>query len=120
VAGRAVLALLALALAAGAAEAAERRCGWLRNPTPGNYWLEDRDGRWILSAQGGEGVPGMEDIPDMTTKGWVRTNGAYGYGCACLVVETTRTEWRVRRLVSAEPVPLARCRRDPSLPRVRD
>jgi hypothetical protein len=115
-AGRAaLLALPALVLLAGAAGAAERRCGWLWNPTPGNFWLEDRDGRWMLSALGAAGVPGMDDIPDMTTRGWVATNGAYGYGCACLMVETDRAGRRVRRLLSAEPLPLSRCQEDPSL-----
>ena len=27
---------------------AERRCGWLSNPTPANYWLSDRDGEWTI------------------------------------------------------------------------
>ena len=55
---------------------AERRCGWLANPTPANYWLNDRDGEWTLSAQGGYRAPGMDEMPDMTTNGWVETNGS--------------------------------------------
>ena len=27
---------------------AETRCGWVVNPTPGNWWLNDRDGSWIF------------------------------------------------------------------------
>ena len=30
----------------------ERRCGWLANPTPGNWWLIDADRTWTLSSQG--------------------------------------------------------------------
>jgi hypothetical protein len=32
---------------------AEERCGWLENPTPGNFWLKDPHGLWTISAQGG-------------------------------------------------------------------
>ena len=112
-AGRA--ALLAFLLLSGGAEAAERRCGWLANPTPSNYWLNDRDGEWMLSVQGGEAASGMEALPDMTVREWVRTNGSHGYGCACLVVETDRAAMRVLRVLSAEQLPLRRCRADRGL-----
>ena len=98
--------------------ASERRCGWLENPTPSNYWLKDRQGEWLLSAQGGYAAEGYDDImPDMTTAGWVETNGHYGYGCACLDVVVDPASRHVLRLLSATPIPLARCRADKSLPR---
>src|SRR5262245_20967552 len=31
----------------------ERRCGWVDNPTPSNWWLVDRDGEWEIGLQGG-------------------------------------------------------------------
>lgn len=105
-----------LALPPGPAGAAERRCGWLHNPTPANWWLRDRDGEWVLSLQGAPPVPGMEGIPDMTTRGWVAVNGHYGYGCACLTLETEPARRRVIRVLAAEPLPLARCRADRALP----
>jgi hypothetical protein len=112
------LGLVAMLAATAAAEAApERRCGWLHNPTPGNHWLTDRDGQWILSAQGGPELPGMDRIPDMTTREWVRTNGYYGYGCACVTMEVNRAQRRVLRVTAAEQLPLSRCRADSSLPR---
>jgi hypothetical protein len=37
-------AVLAFALLAYPAAAREQRCGWLVNPTPGNWWLIDRQG----------------------------------------------------------------------------
>lgn len=112
----AVAALLIGGAAAGAAQAApERRCGWLVNPTPANWWLRDRDGEWVISVQGGPEVPGMDGLPDMTTPGWVATNGSYGYGCACLMLETGPGR-RVLRVVSGEPLPIARCRGDRTLP----
>ena len=109
---------LVLALAAAAAPpATERRCGWLDNPTPANWWLTDRHGEWLIGAQGGYQAPGMENIPDMTVRGWVRTNGFYGHGCACMTVTTDARTRRITRIVSATPLPLRQCRNDRALPR---
>ena len=116
-ASRTALTLVALASTVSSANAAERRCGWFVNPTPWNYWLVDREGIWILSAQGGYAAEGMDDLPDMARFGWVVTNGpGYGHGCACLQVVVDRTQKRVVSLLAAEPVPLARCQADPALP----
>jgi len=108
-----------LALLAAVPALAERRCGWLENPTPANYWLTDRDGEWTISTQGGPFAEGWDDMPDMTTQGWVRTNGSYGYGCACMEVTTNRRDMSITRVISARPVPLRQCRNDRSLPRRR-
>lgn len=122
---RILLLLPALLLAAPAAQAqaqaaqrgSEQRCGWLSNPTPGNFWLRDRDREWLLGAQGGYQARGLDNMPDMSTNGWISTNGNYGYGCACMQVRTDRRNGRITRLYSARPVPLAQCRRDRRLPR---
>lgn len=106
---------LVLALAAAASPippAAEKRCGWLVNPTPANWWLVDRQDQWTLGVQGGYQAPGMDELPDMSTKGWVETNGSYGYGCACLTVTTDRKSGRITRVYRGEPVPLKQCRAD--------
>ena len=113
----ALLFLAAAALAAAPHTGTERRCGWLVNPTPANWWLTDRDGEWLIGAQGGYQAPGMDEMPDMTTRGWVRTNGSYGYGCACLDVGVDRAGRRITRIVRATPLPLRRCRADRRLPR---
>ena len=110
--------LLAAMLAAPASPATERRCGWLQNPTPANWWLVDRDGEWLIGAQGGYQAPGLDNMPDMTTRGWVEVNGHYGHGCACMNVTTDRRARRVTRIVSATPVPLRQCRADRRLPRM--
>jgi hypothetical protein len=94
----------------------ERRCGWLHNPTPANWWLVDRDGEWLIGAQGGYQAPGMDNMPDMTTRGWVRTNGHYGHGCACMDVAVDRASRRITRIAAATPLPLRQCRADPRLP----
>ncbi|MET0251190.1 MAG: DUF4087 domain-containing protein [Novosphingobium sp.] len=114
---RIVVALVATLLASPAGAASERRCGWLHNPTPANWWLIDRDGQWVLGTQGAEQVPGMDRLPDMATRGWVRTNGYYGYGCACLSLQTDKRSGRVTRVISGAPVPLRQCRSDKRLPR---
>jgi len=114
----AMFAASTMALPLSAQRAPERRCGWLQNPTPANWWLVDRDGEWILGVQGGYQAPGMDEMPDMSTRGWVRTNGYYGYGCACMRVTTDRRSGRVTRLYSASPVPLRQCRADRRLPRL--
>ncbi len=113
----AALTTSAIALPLFAQRAPERRCGWLQNPTPANWWLVDRDGEWILGVQGGYQAPGMDEMPDMSTRGWVEVNGHYGYGCACMSVTTNRRTGRVTRLFSATPVPLRQCRSDRRLPR---
>lgn len=104
------------AAAASPAEGA-RRCGWLVNPTPGNWWLYDRDGEWILATQGSEPVPGMDDMPDMSTSGWIETNGHYGYGCACVTLAQDPDSRRVTKVADFQPKPLKLCRADKRLPR---
>jgi hypothetical protein len=120
---RSLLTLFALAIALPAS-AAERRCGWLINPTPANFSLADRESEWVISVQGGYVAQGFDSMPDMTTKGWVRTNGNYGFGCACMTVETNIDEpgdpvfWaRINRIYSAKPVALKQCRADRRLPK---
>jgi hypothetical protein len=113
------LALVALALVAAlsASPAAENRCGWLNNPTPGNWWLNDHDGEWTISVQGGYEAGGA-DLPDMSTHGWVVTNGmSYGYGCACLRGVFDHSRKHLTRLVSARSLPLKQCRADHTLPK---
>ena len=105
------LILIALLAAAPQSRPAQR-CGWLSNPTPANWWLEDRDGEWTIGAQGGYQAPGMDEMPDMTTRGWVAVNGSYGYGCACMNVTTDARSRRITRIFSARPVPLRQCRGD--------
>jgi len=106
---------IALLFSGGPAMAAERRCGWLANPSPANWWLRDRDGQWDLSVQGQEPVAGLDRLPDMTTMGWLETNGPHGYGCACLMLDTAAGH-RVVRILSGEPLPTGRCSADRTLP----
>ena len=100
-----------------AASITDRRCGWLSNPTPGNWWLFDGHGEWILSTQGGPQAAGFDDMPDMSTAGWVETNGHHGYGCACMTLSYRPGTLQVARIADPAPKPLKQCRADRTLPR---
>lgn len=113
-----MLVQLLLAAMLAAAPAPATRCGWLQNPTPANWWLIDRDGEWLIGAQGGYQAPGMDEMPDMSTGGWVETNGHHGYGCACMSATTDARSRRITRIFSARPAPLRQCRADRRLPRL--
>lgn len=114
------LSLLALPLLATPALASENRCGWLQNPTPGNLWLDDSAGTWILMSQGmADEALGMENIPDFSEHDYVRTNGNYGYACACLKVDTESKDGidRVVAVYSFRQLPIAKCSNDKALPK---
>jgi len=110
--------LIALALCAGPARAAETRCGWLQNPTPGNWWLNDSQGMWVMRSQGDEdGPPGMDIIPDISERDYVATNGSYGYACACMSVETDSGEGKITEILSFRQLSLSKCENDAALSR---
>ena len=105
-------------LAAGIVNAGpgfENRCGWVNNPTPGNWDLTDKDGTWIIGAQGGAQAEG--DLPEFPedVSHWKKTNGSHGYGCACLSVKVDRGEKRVLQIESGKVLPLKQCRMDSTL-----
>jgi hypothetical protein len=89
------------------------RCGWFENPTPANAWFTDRDGEWLIGVQGGHQAQG--DWPRFPAWRWVRTNGRYGYGCACLRVLTEPSAFLITKIVSGSSRSLALCRRDAAL-----
>jgi hypothetical protein len=119
------LAVAGFCLAVGplSATAAERRCGWLSNPTPGDLFLTDRQGAWWITSQAealGPNAKGMEAVPRFDERQFVETNvpgSGHGYGCACLIVETNATvkPLRIIKVVSGQILPLAKCRSDRSL-----
>ncbi|PZQ81733.1 MAG: DUF4087 domain-containing protein [Ancylobacter novellus] len=114
-------AMIALAVLAGSvlslpAGAAENRCGWFVNPTPGNFYLTDRDGDWWMRSQGGLEAEGFDNAPEFDPKQYVKLQpNGYGYGCACLSVETDKAEKNITRIYSGKILPLARCRNDKAL-----
>jgi Protein of unknown function (DUF4087) len=91
----------------------ETRCGWFSNPTPANAWLDDRYGEWIIAVQGGHQADG--DWPAFKPRQWVRQNGDYGYGCACMQVRVNKQTHEVLEIKGAHARTLAQCRQDPAL-----
>lgn len=92
---------------------AETRCGWFVNPTPANAWLIDAAGEWIVATQGGEQADG--DWPEFKPSQWIKTNGNYGYGCACMSVTTRKSDERITRIHSGYAKALSACRNDKAL-----
>ena len=110
-----MLTTLSILAVASATALAENRCGWIENPTPGNYFLTDRDASWTIMTQGGPSAEGSDLIGDLSSGDYVMTNGYYGYGCACAEVETEESERRITVLHSFRQIPLSRCENDNNL-----
>lgn len=107
--------LAATATAAEARPRAVQRCGWFVNPTPSNAWLVDREAEWTVSTQGSDGAEG--DWPRFKPSQWVRTNGSYGHGCACMGVVADAETHTVSEIRWTRTRPLAACRNDRALPK---
>lgn len=105
-----------LFLAPASFAAAETRCGWLENPTPGNWWLIDRDNTWTIMAQGGYEAEGMDMIGDISAGDYVRENGDYGYACACMDVMTDAGNSRISMIHSFKQLRISKCLNDKALP----
>ncbi len=96
----------------------ETRCGWISNPTPANYWIDDADGEWIISVQGGYSAKGdIEAYP--SDDQMVRTNGHYGYWCGCITGSFDRKQGKVIEIVSSTAKNLNVCMEDPNLQQCR-
>ncbi|HYW70742.1 MAG TPA: DUF4087 domain-containing protein [Pyrinomonadaceae bacterium] len=93
--------------------AVETRCGWFSNPTPANAWFLDGTAEWTVAIQGGHQAEG--DWPSFKSGQWVKTNGNYGYGCACLQLRVDKQSHEVLEIKSSQARPLSQCRRDPAL-----
>lgn len=91
----------------------ERRCGWVDNPTPSNWWLTDRDGEWEIGIQGGYQAAG--EMPDFRSS-WVETSGHYGYGCACMNARVDHAQKRILEYRQVQVLPISRCKKDAKLP----
>ena len=99
---------------AGAAQAAENRCGWVENPTPGNWWLRDADGQWTIMTQGSYEAGGMENIGDISAGDYVATNGNHGYACGCMRVDTDG-EGAITQIYSFRQLSIGKCQNDGAL-----
>jgi hypothetical protein len=114
-----ILALSALVCAlplVANARALEKRCGWLDNPTPANYFFTDADASWTIMVQGGRPPVGFDNLPLIDANNFVETNGSYGYGCACLNVVTNARTRHITLIAGGHQLPLKTCLRDANLP----
>ncbi len=109
-----VLALGVVQACAGSA-LAETRCGYVVNPTPGNYWLTDGQGDWIMTTQGDDRDPGMDQVPDLSEHDYVKTNGAYGYACGCIGGAFDVKSMQVVKIDTFKQKVLSACRKDKKL-----
>jgi hypothetical protein len=112
-----LLGLLVLSppLAAKEPGGVQKLCGWIENPTPANWWLDDRNGQWIISVQGDYEAEGIDKLPDFGEKNWVATNGSHGYGCACLKARVDKDKRRVTTIEDVSVEALDVCRADKHL-----
>ena len=109
--------LLALAIPFNS-HTAEMRCGWVLNPTPNNVWLHDRDATWTIASGGN-----LEETPSLykayeafeDDNQIVRTNGIYGYSCACMQVDVDQESERITHIYKVSPLSLKRCQDDRSI-----
>ena len=90
------------------------RCGWFDNPTPGNAWLNDKDGEWEIAVQGGHHAKGK--WPEFKDSQWVRmSSGSSGYGCTCMKVVENAEYKEIINIISAYVKSLSVCRHDKAL-----
>lgn len=103
-------------LSMNAFAATQNRCGYIENPTPGNYSLLDSAGEWMISVQGGHQADGDVAAPQ-TAKDpeYVLTNGNYGYWCGCVTATVDVKEKKVLKIKSSRMLPLNTCLRDKKL-----
>jgi hypothetical protein len=106
--------------AAAKQNAVEKRCGWLTNPSPGNSYFFDRDGRWILGEQGGYQLADEDEarLPATRRGSAIVDSRGYGYSCSCLNMQVDRKSRRAVRIVSGTALPLKQCRADRRLPKM--
>ena len=98
---------------------ASRRCGWLANLTPGDWWLVDRDRTWVLAKQGDDNpatTAVVDRVPGFDTEQFVSTGDHHGYGCACLTSVADRTVGRITSIATSQRLPLVTCEADAALP----
>ncbi|WP_023604740.1 DUF4087 domain-containing protein [Aliivibrio logei] len=111
------LVILSIMLCSLTVNAKETRCGWLENPTAANLWLIDKDKSWDISFQGGPNNIDEKSI-DLVYEGlankndFVRTNGNYGFSCACLSVDLDKEKMFIKTIYKVKQLPLKQCLED--------
>ena len=108
--------LIALCAAIPGSRTVEKRCGWIDNPTPANWWIVDRDGTWTFMMQGSYEATGIDHIPSPLPGEYVETNVHYGYYCGCMDVVVDPETLYIHHIYGGEALPLETCDADPHRP----
>jgi hypothetical protein len=87
-------------------------CGWFENPTTANIFLIDRSGEWTIGIQGGQQIEDDWPWPKFNDSQWVKNNGNYGYGCACITGIVNVSTRDVISISSTRAQLLSICRND--------
>jgi hypothetical protein len=95
----------------------ETRCGWIENPTPGNFWLTDKDGEWTIGVQGGFQAEGIEVIEFPADAQYVNVNGNYGYFCGCITGQSDSETMRILSISKSKAKLLKDCLKDENVPK---
>lgn len=111
-----VLTLLMMTALTTTAFAQEKRCGWIANPTPGNYWITDAQDTWTMAVQGGYQAEGLDKLQYPNNDQYVETNGNYGYFCGCVSANFNKETLYVEFIKNASAELLKTCLEDPNLP----
>ena len=93
-----IVALSVISAAPALAAEPQTRCGWVDNETPGNFTLLDRDGAWVIAAQGGYQAKGFDTLPDLSEKEFAELNAPHGYSCDCLKVTVDARRHRIAKI----------------------
>lgn len=110
-----LLAALTL-ISLNAAAATQNRCGYIENPTPGNYSLIDSAGEWIIAVQGGHQAEGNVAAPrSANDPEVVLTNGNYGYWCGCVTATVDAQEKKILKIKASRMLALKTCLQDRKL-----
>ncbi|EIK97661.1 hypothetical protein PMM47T1_04094 [Pseudomonas sp. M47T1] len=114
ISGSVALLTVSLTSLANAAQPAEERlCGWYENSAPRVINLIDHEGSWKIATADGYNAPGQK--PVFRSSQWIRTNGDYGYGCACVSGELDEQTHTVNAITTATARTLSACRADTTL-----
>lgn len=97
---------------------AEYRCGWLDNPAAGEYQFTDKSASWTIRSRRGYQLPAnsLKNLPEPLESEYVRSNGRFGYSCACLSVTTDASSKRITSILhKGKQVLLKRCLEDKTI-----
>ena len=110
-----IAAALAVATPALAAAPTQHLCGWIENPTPGNWTLTDKNNEWVIGVQGGHQPDGKNFNFPRRKAYYIDVLNGYGYGCGCINATVDAGKHEVIAIAKASVLKLSVCRNDKAL-----